>query len=107
MARAPSPRQRKSSAAPRRCQRRLSNSLGGEMGAWGVGTFENDTAFNYALEVAEGSSLARLESASDHVLASGNAYLEAPQAEEALAAADIICTVDGALLETRCPHSED
>lgn len=59
------------------------------MGAWGVGTFENDTACDYALEVAEGSNLARLESPIDHVLASGNAYLEAPQAEEALAAAEI------------------
>jgi|SRR5215471_913404 len=65
------------------------------MGAWGVGTFENDTACDYALEVAETSNLSKLESTLDHALASDKAYLEAPRAEEALAAADIIARLRG------------
>jgi len=65
------------------------------MGAWGVGTFENDTACDYAFEVAETSNLSKLESTLDHALASDKAYLEAPRAEEALAAADIIARLRG------------
>ena len=65
------------------------------MGAWGFDVFENDTACDYAAEVAEGSGLSGIEGKLDHILKIGTAYLEAPDAEEALAAADILARLQG------------
>jgi hypothetical protein len=65
------------------------------MGAWGKGTFENDTACDFAANVAEGNGLVVLEEALDRVLASETNYLEAPDAEEGLAAADIVARLNG------------
>ena len=64
------------------------------MGAWGFDVFENDTACDYAAEVAEGSNLSGIEGKFDHILKVGEAYLEAPDAEEALAA-DILARLQG------------
>ena len=64
------------------------------MGAWGIGTFENDTACDFAAEVAEEGGLVVLEQALDRVLAATN-YLEAPDAQEGLAAADIVARLNG------------
>jgi hypothetical protein len=55
------------------------------MGAWGVGTFENDDACDYAAEIANSSNLSRIEASLDHVLKSGAAYLEAPEAFSTMA----------------------
>jgi hypothetical protein len=60
------------------------------MGAWGVGIFENDDACDFAAAVAESHDLSLLEATLDRVIDTGEEYLEAPQASEALAAADII-----------------
>lgn len=60
------------------------------MGAWGTGVFENDAAGAFAVAVAGGGGVAALEAALDRVLAAGDVYLEAPQAEEAIAAAEIV-----------------
>jgi len=60
------------------------------VGAWGFDVFENDTACDYAAEVAEGSDLSGIEGKLDHILRIGTAYPKAPDAEEALAAADIL-----------------
>ncbi len=65
------------------------------MGAWGVGTFENDDACDYAAEVASSSDLSKIEASLDVVRKAGGAYLEAPQAAEALAAADIVARLRG------------
>lgn len=65
------------------------------MGAWGTGTFDNDTACDFAAEVADSRDLTKIVSALDRVLASGSSYLEAPDAEEALAAADIVARLRG------------
>jgi hypothetical protein len=65
------------------------------MGAWGAGTFENDTACDFAAEVAETSDLKKIQAAFDRVLAVGSGYLDAPDAEEALAAADIVARLRG------------
>lgn len=65
------------------------------MGAWGVGTFENDYACDFAAEVAASSSLLRVEGALDSILKVGNEYLEAPDACEALAAAEIVARLSG------------
>ncbi|RBP08551.1 uncharacterized protein DUF4259 [Roseiarcus fermentans] len=60
------------------------------MGAWGTGIFDNDTAADFAGAVAESGGVPALEAALDRALAAGDVYLEAPQAEEALAAAEIV-----------------
>ena len=65
------------------------------MGAWGVDTFENDDACDYASLVAHDSDLSRIEATLDRLLATGTEYLEAPQASEALAAADILARLKG------------
>jgi|SRR5579864_3703251 len=65
------------------------------MGAWGAGTFENDNACDFAAEIANCSDLKKIEAAFDKVLKAGTGYLEAPDAEEALAAADIVARLQG------------
>jgi len=65
------------------------------MGAWGVGVFENDTACDYAAEIAETTSTAKLESTLDRILTAGESAPESPECEEALAAADIIARLKG------------
>src|SRR5437762_4290319 len=68
---------------------------GRDMGAWGSGIFENDTACDFAADVAESTGPALLEKALDRVIAVGGDYLEAPDAVEALAAADIVAHLRG------------
>jgi Domain of unknown function (DUF4259) len=65
------------------------------MGAWGVDVFDNDTACDYAAGVAETSNLAKIEATISGVLNSGAKYLEAPDGEEGLAAADIVARLRG------------
>lgn len=65
------------------------------MGAWGSGVFENDTACDFASSVADGGGIAALNQAIDRVLSSGASYLEAQDAEEGLAAADIVARLRG------------
>jgi hypothetical protein len=65
------------------------------MGAWGPGIFENDTPCDFALNVAYGDGIGLLNEAIDRVVGSGENYLEAPEAEEGLAAADIIARSRG------------
>ena len=69
------------------------------MGAWGTGAFENDSAGDFCWSVTDGAGLAALEDAFDHVLDAEDDDLEAPTAEEAIAAAAIVARLkDGALL---------
>ena len=65
------------------------------MGAWGSGIFENDTACDFAAAVSDGGGVVLVEQALDRVLATGDGYLEAPDAEECLAAAEIIARLKG------------
>ena len=65
------------------------------MGAWGSGVFENDTGCDFATTVAEGGGIPALTQALDRVLSSKDDYLEAPDAEEALAAAEIVARLIG------------
>ena len=67
------------------------------MGAWGSGVFENDTACDFAADVAEGDNFAALEQTLDRVPATKGGYLEAPDAAEGLAAADIVARLTGSL----------
>jgi hypothetical protein len=65
------------------------------MGAWGTGIFDNDTACDWAYELEETSDLSLIESALDKVLDVGAEYLDATEAEEALAAAETIARLKG------------
>ena len=59
------------------------------MGAWGTRPFDNDSAGDFLDALFEGG-LDVIEDAFDHVLDAGEEDLEAPTAEEAIAAAAIV-----------------
>jgi hypothetical protein len=63
------------------------------MGAWGVGPFDNDDASDFAGEVAEKDDLSGIESVFDRVLTAD--YVEAPEASEAVAGAEIFAMLLG------------
>lgn len=65
------------------------------MGAWGAGTFDNDTACDWAGALEGHNDLALVERTVDKVLAIGGDYLEALEAEEALAAAEVLARLRG------------
>ena len=65
------------------------------MGTWGVDSLENDGACDYASEVASSTDFVRLEATFDRLLKQGTDYVQAPDAEEAIAAADIIARLRG------------
>ncbi len=65
------------------------------MGAWGKGIFENDTACDFAADVADGGGISTVEHALDRILLRGVDYLEAHDAEEGLAAAEIVARLNG------------
>jgi len=70
------------------------------VGAWGPGAFENDTAGDFCWSVTDGGGLAALEDAFEHVLEAADEDLEAPAAEEAIAAAAIVARLkDGTPLD--------
>src|SRR5262244_1427890 len=65
------------------------------MGAWGTGIFDNDTACDWAYDLKEASDLSLIERALDNVLNVGAEYLDATEAEEALAAAEAVARLKG------------
>ena len=65
------------------------------MGAWGTGVFDNDTACDWAYGLEEQSDLALIERTLDTVLAAAGEYLDASDAEEALAAIETIARLQG------------
>ena len=65
------------------------------MGAWGSGVYENDEALELVEEVCGGGGVESLAEALERVLATGDDYLEAPEASQGLAAADIVSRLRG------------
>lgn len=65
------------------------------MGAWGTGIFDNDTACDWAYALEDASDLSLIESALDKVLNIGAEYLDADEAQEALAAAEAVARLKG------------
>jgi|SRR5262245_10113782 len=65
------------------------------MGAWGTGSFDNDTACDWAYDLKDTSDLSLIESALDKVLIVGAEYLDASEAEKALAAAEAVARLKG------------
>lgn len=60
------------------------------MGAWGYGAFDNDTAEDWAYKLEEAEDLGVIDAALDAVVEAGEEYLEASEAEVALAAAAVV-----------------
>jgi hypothetical protein len=65
------------------------------MGTWGPGNFENDTASDFASTVVNGGGIPALARAIDRVLSRKGDYLEAPDGQEGMAAAEIIAKLSG------------
>jgi hypothetical protein len=63
------------------------------MGCWGIGTFENDDAADWVWSLEERDGLEALERALAAPPNSG--YIEAPEACEALAAAEVVAALLG------------
>jgi len=65
------------------------------MGAWDIDIFGNDTACDWAFGLEEVDDLSLIESSIQKALDAGTEYLEAPDAEEALAAAETLARLKG------------
>jgi hypothetical protein len=65
------------------------------MGAWDASSFGNDTAIDWAYSLEQCSDFSCIEKALQRVLDAGNDYLEAPEAEEGVAAAEVIAWLQG------------
>ncbi|HXB02212.1 MAG TPA: DUF4259 domain-containing protein [Opitutaceae bacterium] len=65
------------------------------MGAWANDPFGNDTAGDWADGLDKTEDLSLIEETIQRVLGMGDNYLEAPEAEEAIAAADTLARLRG------------
>ncbi len=65
------------------------------MGAWSHEPFGNDDAADWIAQLEEQKDLGLVESTLDAVLAVGGDYLEAPEASEAVAAAEVVARLRG------------
>jgi hypothetical protein len=65
------------------------------MGTWDIDAFGNDTACDWGYSLEDTNDLSLVESTIDRVLATGSDYLEVPDAEEALAAVEVIARLQG------------
>jgi hypothetical protein len=64
------------------------------MGAWGFGSFDNDDAADFMADATESGDLSLVRGALDNVLTSTE-YVEAPDASQAIAAAEIVAAALG------------
>jgi hypothetical protein len=65
------------------------------MGTWGVGSFENDGAVDWTYGLEGKSDLSYIETTLDKVLGLGASYVEAPDAQEVIAAAEAVARLRG------------
>jgi hypothetical protein len=65
------------------------------MGAWGAGTFENDTACDWSYQLEDAEDLSVVQGAIDAVLDVGDDYLDADLGCEGLAASEVIARLKG------------
>ena len=65
------------------------------MGTWSHEPFGNDTANDWAYELEDTEDLSHVEATLDKLLAVGDEYLEAPDAEEAIAAVEVLAKLLG------------
>lgn len=65
------------------------------MGAWSHESFGNDDACDWAAQLEEHKDFGLVESTLDALLSVGDEYLEAPEASEAIAAAEVVARSQG------------
>jgi Domain of unknown function (DUF4259) len=65
------------------------------MGTWAIDAFGNDTANDWAYELIECKDLSLIEETLSKVLDESDDYLEAPDAEEAIAAIEVLARLQG------------
>lgn len=65
------------------------------MGAWDIGSFDNDTASDWVYDLERSSDTALIADALESVAAVGEGYLDAHECCEAIAAAEIIAALRG------------
>ena len=65
------------------------------MGTWGVGSFENDQAGDWVLDLEESTGFEFLEQTLRKVTSLGDEYLEAADSESAIAAAETLACLRG------------
>lgn len=65
------------------------------MGAWGVGTFDNDTACDWTSGLEGVEDLSLVHDAVDTVVAAGSEYLDSDDATAALAACEVVARLQG------------
>lgn len=65
------------------------------MGAWGIKTFDNDSASDWAFGLEEVEDLSLVESAFDELEATGDDYLDLDIACNALAACEVLARLRG------------
>ncbi|MFL6673089.1 MAG: DUF4259 domain-containing protein [Massilia sp.] len=65
------------------------------MGTWSHESFGNDDACDWVAQLEECTDLSFVESTLDALLAVGDEYLEAPEACEAIAAAEVVARLQG------------
>jgi hypothetical protein len=75
------------------------------MGAWGVSTFDNDAAGDWAVELAGSEDLSFVAETLDRALEAGEDYLDADDACMGLAACELIARLGGHW-GTRGPETE-
>lgn len=64
------------------------------MGAWGNGSFDNDDAADFLADVTDGADLTLVREIFATVLGTGE-YVEAPDASQAIVAAEIVAAATG------------
>lgn len=65
------------------------------MGCWAINSFGNDDAADWIADLVDADDLAPVQAAISAVLTVENGYLEAPDASQALAAAEVVAAAVG------------
>jgi len=65
------------------------------MGAWGIKALENDTALDWVAGLADKEDASIIEEALEVIQKAGSEEIDAPEAEEALAACEVIALLQG------------
>lgn len=70
------------------------------MGTWDTGPFENDNAMDWVGNLTESKDMSAIESALDAVNECEDEFIEAPDCETALAAAEVVAALLGKACDT-------
>src|SRR4051812_34261367 len=65
------------------------------MGAWDATSFGNDHANDWAYDLEKANDLSYIDATLKKILDAGDDYIEAPDAEEAIAAAEVVAWLRG------------